>query len=371
MTSSDSIIRRALESGNPVVQGNRATFLWEGDSAPQLMSDLTGWEEKPKPFKRLSPTHEPASTPSGKTLWSCSLTVPRDAYVEYAFYDPASQEKLLDPLNEHTVNNGLGSRNNFFYMPETMPSPFSMRRADVRACTLTRHRVSTDLLQDDGERDVYLYKSPVSEAVPLLVVYDGYEYLNRGKLTTIVDNLIADGRIRPIAIAFLQNGKSRRNVEYLGSDATIAWLEREILPLAHEHLRLLDIAEHPGAYGVLGASAGGLMSMYTGLRMPEIFGKVLCQSGVFSLDERDLTVVDLVRYGHARDIRIWMDVGKLEELLEDNRRMLALLREKKYNVTYREFSASHNYTAWRDDVWRALEEMFPLSARPRASTGTL
>lgn len=357
MTSFDSILERALEAGNPVVQGNRVIFIYEGDAAPQLISDVNGWDNHPKTFKRTSATLRSAS---GKMFWSCSLTVPRDAYVEYAFYDPASQQKFLDPLNERTVNNGLGSRNNFFYMPETMPSPFSMRRAEVRASTLLRLRVSTDLLQDDSERDIYLYKSHVSEAVPLLVVYDGYEYLNRGKLTTIVDNLIADRRIRPIALAFLQNGKTRRNVEYLCSDATLTWLEREVLPLANEHLRLLDPAEHPGAYGVLGASAGGLMCMYTGLRMSEVFGKVLCQSGVFALDGRDVAVVDLVRYGHARDLKIWMDVGTLEEdLLEDNRRMVALLREKEYNVTYREFAASHNFTAWRNDIWRGLEEMFP------------
>ncbi|HLO29829.1 MAG TPA: alpha/beta hydrolase-fold protein [Anaerolineales bacterium] len=352
MTPSDLTLQRLRETGNPVVQGNRATFFWEGETAPQFISDLNGWEEKPKPFKRLS---------ADQTIWSCSLTLPRDAYLEYAFYDPTSQEKILDPLNEQTVSNGMGSRNNFFYMPETMPSPFSMRRADVRTGTLTRHRVDTDYLQDDGERDVYLYKPPTSAAVPLLIVYDGYDYLHRGKLATIVDNLIADKRIRPIAIAFLQNGRSRRSAEYFCSDATITWLDREILPLARRHLKLLDLEEHPGEYGVLGSSAGGLMSMYTGLRMPEIFGKVLCQSGVFSMDGRNLVVVDLVRYSHARDIKIWMDIGTLDELLEDNRRMIALLDKRNYDVVYREFSAAHNFTAWRDDVWRGLEAMFPLS----------
>ncbi len=359
----DPTTQRAMKSGNPVVHGNRATFIWEGDSAPQLISDLTEWESRPKQFKRLSKSLEPASSPSGKTIWSCSLTVPRDAYVEYTFYDPASQEKFLDPLNGHTVSNGMGSRNNFFYMPETMPSPFSMRRAEVRGGILTRHHVSTDFLQDDAERDVYLYKPHTGKRVPLVIVYDGYDYLHRTRLATIVDNLIADQRIRPIALAFLQNGKSRRNVEYMCSDATIYWLEREILPLAREHLRLLNIEEQPGAYGVLGASAGGLMSMYTGFRMPEIFGKVICQSGVFGLDGRNFAVVDLVRYGHACDLQIWMDVGTLDELLEDNRRMVALLDKRQYNVTYREFSAGHNYTAWRDDIWRGLEAMFPYTSR--------
>lgn len=357
MTSANSLIQRAKQNGNPVIQNNRATFFWEGETAPRLISDLTDWDEHPKPFKRLSSSLAPAS---GKTMWSCSLTVPRDAYVEYAFYDPVTQDQFPDPWNQNNVNNGLGNRNNFFYMPETMPSPFSMRRADVRTGLLTRHRVDTSWLQDDGEREIYLYKPQAKGPFPLLVVYDGPDYFHRGRLVTIVDNLIADKRIRPIAMAFLQNGRSRRNVEYFCSDATLSWVDHDILPLAREHIRLVNATDHPGAYGVLGASAGGLMSMYTGLRMPEIFGKVLCQSGAFSVHGRDFAVVDLVRHEHAKKIRIWMDIGTMDDLLEDNRRMSNLLREKKYNLTYREFSGGHNYTAWRNDLWRGLEEMFPV-----------
>jgi enterochelin esterase-like enzyme len=353
MTASDLTIRRALESGNPVVHGNKATFIWEGNFPPHLISDVHGWEDKPRPFK-------PAAD---QTIWTCSLNIPRDAYVEYALYDPFTQEKILDPLNGQTVSNGMGGRNNFFYMPETMPSPLSIRRAGLRSGTITRHRVDADFLQDNAERDVYLYRPPAGGTVPLLIVYDGYDYLHRARLATIVDNLIADKRIRPIAIAFLQNGRSRRSVEYFCADATIHWLDREVLPMARQHLRLLDIEDHPGAYGVLGASAGGLMSFYTGLRMPELFGKVLCQAAVFSIDGRDFAAVDLVRFGQGRDLEIWMDVGTLDDLLEDNRRMVALLDKRQYNVVYREFSAGHNYTAWRNDVWRGLEAMFPLTSR--------
>jgi enterochelin esterase family protein len=192
-----------------------------------------------------------------------------------------------------------------------------------------------------------------------LIVYDGQDYLQRGKLAVIVDNLIAEKRIRPLAMAFLPNGGRWRSVEYACSDATLHWVEQIILPLAREKLRLLDVEKHRGAYGVLGASAGGLMSLYTGLRLPDIFGKVLSQSGVSALDGRDFATVDLVKHGQARDIQIWMDVGKLEFLLEDNRRMSALMKEKGYNVTYREFTGGHNYTSWRNDVWRGLEVMFP------------
>src|SRR6266498_3967410 len=112
--ASNTIVQRAREYGNPVIQDNRATFIWEGDSAPRLISDLTDWVDHPKPFKRITSTLRPATS---KTIWTCSLTVPRDAYIEYAFYDPATQDPFLDPWNSHTVNNGVGGRNNFFYMP--------------------------------------------------------------------------------------------------------------------------------------------------------------------------------------------------------------------------------------------------------------
>ena len=42
--------------------------------------------------------------------------------------------------------------------------------------------------------------------------------------------------------------------------------------------------------------------------------------------------------------------GSLEWLLEGNRQMYALLKEKKYRVKYREFSGGHNFTAWRNDI---------------------
>jgi len=356
MTASNSKILRARTAGNPAIEGNEALFIWEGKNAPVLICDVNNWDEKSKPFKRASPRLLPASA---QTIWHSTLTLPRDAYVEYVFFDPITQMRFTDPLNRHTVSNGLGNRNNFFYMPETMASPFVIRRADVPVGALTSHRVETRWLRDDYERTIYLYRPPVSEKVPLLVVYDGQDYLQRGKLAVMVDNLIADGRIHPIAMAFLPSASRWRNVEYACSDATILWLDQIILPLANENLNLLDTKQYPGAHGVLGASLGGTMSMYTGLRMPDVFGRVLSQSGAFMIEGRNFAAVDLVRHAQSSNINIWMDVGQLDVLLEDNRKMHTLLSEKGYVVTYREFCAGHNFTAWRDDLWHGLEVLFP------------
>lgn len=332
---------------NPLIEDNRVTFYWHGKSAPRLIDDLHGWEDNPQKLQRVE-----------KGLWGISFELPRDAYLEYAFYDPHTKTRFPDPLNPDSVYNGLGNDNQFFYMPEAAPTPLAIQKKGVPRGKVTHYRVETWMLADDGQRDVILYHPPVKEPAPLLVVYDGVDYLERGKLNIIVDNLIAEKRIRPIAMALLQNGEAQRGVEYACSDATIAWLDHVILPLARKRLNLLDIKKHPGTYGVLGASFGGLMSMYSGLRMPEIFGKVISQSGVFEFEGRDFAAVDLIKHSHSHDIKVWMDAGRLEWLLEDNRRIQPILKENGYNITYHEFSGGHNYTSWRDDVWRGLAALF-------------
>ncbi len=332
---------------NPVIEGNRATLYWKGASAPKVISDLHGWEDHPQKMIRAA-----------KNLWAYSVELADTAYLEYSFYDPQSGERIQDPLNPETVYNGVGDYNHFFYMPGLTPTELAVRRKNVPSGKVTHHVVDTWMLADNGRRDVYLYQPPVKGPVPLLLVYDGTDYLERARLNIIVDNLIHQKRIRPIAIAFVQNGDDRRGVEYACSDATIMWLDYIVLPLARKKLNLLDVTKHRGAYGVMGASFGGLISVYTGLRMPEIFGKVISQSAVFESEGRDFSAVDLIRARQSTEIKIWMDIGHFDWLLEDNRRMQPILREHGYNVTYREFSGGHNYTCWRDEAGIALEEMF-------------
>jgi enterochelin esterase family protein len=38
--------------------------------------------------------------------------------------------------------------------------------------------------------------------------------------------------------------------------------------------------------------------------------------------------------------------------------MWELLDAKSYHPGYREYHAGHNYTAWRDDIWRGLENLY-------------
>ena len=108
----------------------------------------------------------------------------------------------------------------------------------------------------------------------------------------------------------------------------------------------------------MGASLGGLMALYTGLRLPHIFGQVLAQSGSYEIDGFEFITSTLVAHAPQSPLRIWMDVGQFEELLETNRKMYALLTARGYTVDYHESPAGHNYPAWRDDLPGGLEFLY-------------
>ena len=128
----------------------------------------------------------------------------------------------------------------------------------------------------------------------------------------------------------------------------------DALPWAQAQAPLLDT---PGAHGVMGASMGGLMSLFTGLRRPDLFGHVLAQSGAYGW--RDESVVfDLARWGDPARPRIYQSVGRYEWLLEVNRRLRSVLAERGYAAAYHEFSAGHNYPAWAADLTEGLAWLY-------------
>lgn len=341
-----------LATTSPYVEGTTATFRWHGPRLPRLEADINRWGIDPVPFE-----------PDGHEMWSAAVDLPADAYVEYHLSVDGANS--LDPLNRRSVPNGIGGRENFFYMPEAGPTPYLQPGAGARLGRISRHEVEDALLVVGGRRTVYLYHPPVDEPCPLLVVLDGGDYLRRGRLNRIVDTLIARRLIRPIALAFVQNGGQARYVEYMCNDAHLGFITRRVLPLARERLPLVDVGGSPGPYGMCGASMGGLMALYAGVRLPGVFGNVLSQSGGFRYEivgERTV-VADLIRQGSGSPVNVYMDVGRFERyltgLLESNQHMRDLLLSYGYSVTYRERNSGHNMTAWRDAVALGLQALFP------------
>ena len=343
----EELLTRCRRKGTPLMEDGKAVFIWFGETAPRLMGDFNGWDEE-----------EPVNLQTAEeNVWYFELELPNDAYIEYIYIDD-QHERVFDPFNHRKISNGIGKVNHFFYMPGGKPTPWMVRRYGFDPASISHTVLQAGNLLVGGKRTTHFYQPPVDEPVPLMVVWDGGDYLRRAKLASIVDNMIHAHRIRPIALAMLENGGPARMVEYSCSEATLWFILQYLLPEAHNRLNLVDAETNPGAYGVLGSSLGGLMALYTGLRLPHIFGRVLAQSGAYEIEGFDFVSSTLVDHGPKLPLKIWMDAGKFEYLIDTNRTMHKKLEARGYEVQYHEFSAGHNYAAWRDDLPRGLEYLF-------------
>lgn len=344
---SHPLLQRAQLEGTPLIDGDQVTFVWAGEKPAKLLSELNNWGSTAEhmTLKQVAPG-----------IWSHQLTLPSDAYVEYLYQ--LDGERTLDPLNSRTVLSGIQETFNYVQMPDHILSPFAVPRRAVKHGRITRHMLYENLQLVGGKRRVYLYQPPVDQPVPLVVVFDGQDYFRRAKLNVIVDNLIAEQRIQPLALAMVENGRKARFLEYMCNEGTSELMAVDVVALARQHLNLIDIQAHPGVYGIMGASMGGMMSLFTAVRFPHVFGRVISQSGAFEMMRKETVLFDLIRCGPPPDVRVWMDVGLYEWLHPANMRMHNLLRAQGWQVDYREYSGGHNYTCWRDDVALGLQSMF-------------
>ncbi len=336
-------LARAQMEGTPLIDGDTVTFVWAGATAPSLRSDVTGWFPARPPWSMQA---------AGPGVWIYQATLPSDTYLEYAYLE--GERRVPDPFNPRLTPTGLEDHANNYFALADAPRPLWEAVPGIRTGLLLETTLTARALPLE-RRVAHLYRPPAPGPYPLLVVYDGNDYLSRAHLPIILDNLLAQGRIRPLAVLFLNNYPPARVAEYACSEATLMTVVNDALPWAQAQAPLLDT---PGAHGVMGASMGGLMALFTGLRRPGLFGHVLAQSGAYGW--RDESVVfDLARWGDPTRLRIYQSVGRYEGLLDSNRRLRAVLVEHGYDAAYHELSAGHNYPAWAANLTEGLAWLFP------------
>ena len=341
------LVKRAKTSGTPLIDGNQVTFVWLGKSAPQLFSDWIEWDETKEGISLRE--SEPG-------VWTYTCKLPSKAYLEYRYFN--GKEFVEDPLNSHKVYNGINGYNNVFSMPKARISPWIKPQTGAAKGKQSQHFIQDESLIIGFKRKVVLYQPPTNKPSALMVVWDGPDYLKRGAIIPIIENLMAAGKIPPMALALVDNAHASRMVEYDCSEAAILMLTEKVIPLANQELNLLNIEKHPGAFGVLGASMGGIMAAYTGVRLPQIFGHVLSQSGAFILWDAKPVIWELMENQPPLPLNFWLDIGTFDFLYEVNKSFKKLLNKKGYPFKYQEYEGGHNYHSWRNELADGLIYQF-------------
>jgi enterochelin esterase family protein len=360
--SSPSIVQLAREGGNPVIDDSGATFVWAGPApAPTVVGSWCDWDAE-----------------AGLALrpvdggWAARVPLPEDAYVEDILLREG--RRVPDPLNRRRVDNGVGGRNQRFWMPGAARRLEALHARGAASGTINRGMIQLGWMAAEPRQrrlDLYLpagagNAAPDRRDLPLLLVLDGPDYLDRGRLDLTLDALIADGAMAPVAAAFIGNAGPNRGTEYVANDFTLASLVHEVVPAAADRLGL-DPAV--GGVTILGSSMGGLMALHAATRRPDVFGAAICQSTAM-VEEDDvprglpfrgvrLTTIALMQATDPAPVRLWLDAGDLEGLATPNDRLAALLERRGYGLTYRRFPGGHDQTSGGESLIDALPAMFP------------
>ena len=262
--------------------------------------------------------------------------------------------------------------------------------------TLTGHihlhkHFQSRILRND--RDVIVYLPPDYEAdkrkkYPILYLQDGqnlfdgttsFTYGQEWRVDETAQSLIGAGKIEPLIIVGIYNAGHDRTDEYtpthdarrkIGGKAELygRMLVEELKPFVDSNYRTLNHAQHTGLGG---SSLGGLVSLYLGLKYPEVFSRLAVVSPSVWFDDR--RIVHYVEALPKRPrLRIWLDTGTKEggtlseakETVADARLLRETLTRKGWklgrDLGYAEREgAEHNERSWAARVEPMLQFLFP------------
>jgi predicted alpha/beta superfamily hydrolase len=180
--------------------------------------------------------------------------------------------------------------------------------------------------------------------------------------------MIKTGRIEPLIIAAIYNAGDARIDEYTPTidetlhrggkaDTYLKFLIAEIKPFIDRQFRTRRTAINTG---IGGSSLGGLLTLYAGLKHPNVFGKLAVMSPSLWWDQETI-LKQIGARDHFTTQRIWLDIGAEEgSVVEKVRRLRSLFEERHQAFHYEEApGAGHNEGAWANRVGPMLQYLFP------------
>jgi enterochelin esterase family protein len=341
---------------------------------------------------------------SGTNVCHASYRYRNDVRTSYSFepdrpllsFDTASKEEIAAAMayfSEHPAlpdphhRDHFASRagqgrpdhlGSFLALPDAPDESLVHKRPNVAHGNIQRHAFKSEVM--GNERRVWVYTPPGYEAglgsYPVLVAFDGGAALTSIPVQRILDNLLADGRIRPMVAVLIDNPTDTSRNDELPCNETFArCIEEELLPWLRANYSVSHAASD---HYVTGVSYGGLASMWLGYRLPHIFGNVISQAASLwwgpgwdtglSLAAQNFAPEWLIEQYAAAPrlpVRFWMEIGLMEHpsrMLVPNRRMRAVLEEKGYELIYSEPNGGHDSALWRGTLATALGAMAPAPA---------
>ncbi|GAB3949735.1 hypothetical protein GCM10028805_26520 [Spirosoma harenae] len=224
-------------------------------------------------------------------------------------------------------------------------------------------------------REMYVYTPPgydqSSNKYPVLyLLHGGGEdqrgWSTQGRTGLILDNLIAEGKAKPMVIAMLdgnmtmQGGLAGFNENVLRSFESE--LKQGAIPFVESNFRVAADAKNRALAGL---SMGGLQTLYAGIKNTNLFSSLgVFSSGWFAnnpklSDPQYAFMKDNASTINSNLKNLWISMGGKEDIAYQNCQvMMKKFDELGVKYNYSEYAGGHTWPVWRHDLFMFAPLLF-------------
>ncbi len=327
------------------------TFHFPFPGAKNVLLDLEGVDPQPM-------------TQGTDGVWTITTAPLQPEYYGYGFR--ADGIAYLDPGSVLTKPNLLNLQNEI-EVPGAHPMDWDMQ--NVPHGIVHQHFYQSQTL--NRQSDFFVYTPPdynPKKKYPVLYLLHGYSddasgWTAVGRANTILDNLIAQNKIKPMIVVMPLGYGTMDMITHTWT----AWSDKalvdrnftlytqilltEVKPQAE---KMYSISKDRKDHAIAGLSMGGGESLRTGLNHLDDFAYI----GAFSSAVPDKEDFDRVFPNLASEVQknkdrlklLWVACGTDDHLITSNRAFTAWLKQQQIPVTVIETPGRHTWMVWRNNL---------------------
>jgi enterochelin esterase-like enzyme len=341
----------------PYVSNDSVLFLYYGKATKvEWMGDFNGWGYD-KSFRNKGVQLDSSD------LWYLRASFPSHARLDYKILVDGNRW-LLDPLNPHQQWSGVGggSPNSELRMPEWKEDEIQAEIKSVAKGTVKPDLLfNSKILSYQITYDVYLPAGYHTDTkYPVVYVTDGYEYMHPklGNMITVLDNLIATGKIKPVIAIFIDHrepinrSNNKRMTELAMNNNYYNFISQELVPFIES---AYAASGETSNRAIMGTSMGGLAATYFAFSPQSVFGMAGIQSPAFWTQPR---IYELCKNPENPALRVSMTTGTINDTFKETQKMKEILSSTTCQFTYREVPEGHSWGNWRNLIDDILLDFF-------------
>ncbi|MDO5518819.1 MAG: alpha/beta hydrolase-fold protein [Clostridium sp.] len=312
-------------------------------------------------------------------LWYISYKVKNDICFNYQFVpnDPLNNDwnrrwnnvegDEFNKVGLDYIDNITGRKRKipFVVMKNADKRKYILKDLNSSEGKLERHIIYSEILNEDRNVTVYLPHNYENDGKQygMVLLNDGFEYLNILNATNVFDNLISRSEIPPVIGVFVESTKDRAD-DLKCNDDYLKFICDEVVDFIKSKY---NVSDDQSKSVIVGYSLGGLFASYAGLRHSEIFGNVLSQSGSYwykrddykSTEEESnkIWMSSEFEKNERLPLKFYINVGKIEpkvSMIDTNVQFKNDLIDMGYDVQFEYFCSGHDYWYWGETLKNGL-----------------